>query len=231
MKIKFSGEYHMHIPGLLVGGMPSYADGGRDAHSVDMLYLFSYEWTPVSMLIHTSDPVVSKWVPFDVDGSNPASVSMCKWVPFDDDESKPVSIAMHRILDVLDKTLDIMSSGGTVAYSCLGGKNRSAMMAALFTKAMGIEDSVGLMRRARPGCLTNQRFADFVNKFEYRFGGQPLQTIKKARERRLCAEEKVATFKTLVSIRERDLDEAKELLASSEKELADIVSLATTRRR
>jgi len=154
--IIFHGQHHYQRPNLIVGGMPAVANDSRDwkdMMKVDDVYLFSTEWKPHEGKFPTSFPELLGW----------------SYVPFEDREDIEIGLPFYTIVTILETTKATIELGGTVAYTCFGGYNRSGMFAALYSKALGLEDPVGLVQRARAGCLKNPKFVDFVNRFEYKF--------------------------------------------------------------
>lgn len=154
--IVFHGQHHYQRPNLIVGGMPAVANESRDWKDmvkVDHVYLFSTEWEPHDGKFLDVFPDYLRWT----------------HVPFEDREDIEVELAVSTVVAVLDHTIYTILSGGTVAYTCFGGFNRSGMFAALYSKALGLEDPVGLVQRARSGCIRNPKFVEFVNGFDYKF--------------------------------------------------------------
>ena len=107
-------------------------------------------------------------VVIDVDGGLdtciPTMSNRCLYIyfPFDDDDQLLPSITKLRAVARLGASL--IQDGHRVLAHCGMGFNRSALIAGMILKALGVpgEAAVSRIRERRPGALFNDRFADYL---------------------------------------------------------------------
>lgn len=131
MLIRFQTCRYELLPRLIIGGAPlAIADGGDP---VDLLVLAAREYTPEIASVRPDDPAV-RVLPLVDDGFTP-----------------PTADETRAIRHVLAEARRVHDLGGTVAFTCLAGQNRSALLGALFLVERGIphREALDVTARAR----------------------------------------------------------------------------------
>lgn len=147
MRLRFDLGFYPIAPRVYVGGMPRTTyDDGLD---VDLLVLCAGDWTPDDARVNPVLDTGVWWIPLRDDGANGP----------DPDRLPAVCAALREAKRVHDK-------GGTVAFTCLAGRNRSGLLAALFLIEGGMAplEALATVRRAHPqkAALTNRGYAGTV---------------------------------------------------------------------
>jgi len=94
----------------------------------------------------------------------PTQANHCLYVyfPFDDDDRTLPSLSKLQAIAQLGASL--VRDGHTVLSHCTSGFNRSALVAGLILRELGLSGAEALarVRARRPGALYNEAFADYL---------------------------------------------------------------------
>lgn len=82
------------------------------------------------------------------------------------DDGLPESLEAFSAL--VNKLINVVSSGETVLIHCKGGRGRTGMLAAACLVQLGFspEDAIALVRQVRSGALSSAMQRDFVHQFQ-----------------------------------------------------------------
>lgn len=152
MRVRFDLGFYQIAPRVYVGGMPRRVADDDDGLDVDFLVLCAGDWTPddarVSVLTQPA------W-----------------WIPLRDDGVEgPDPGRLPAVRAALREARRVHDRGGTVAFTCLAGRNRSGLLGALFLVEGGMApvDALATVRQAHPqrAALTNPGYANAVLTWE-----------------------------------------------------------------
>lgn len=148
MRVRFDIGFYPIAPRVYVGGMPRRIADDDDGLDVDFLVLCAGDWTPDDARVNVlTQP--AWWIPLCDDGVEGP----------DPDRLTAVRAALREARAWHDE-------GGTVAFTCYAGRNRSGLLGALFLVEGGMApaDALATVQQAHPkkAALTNQGYASTV---------------------------------------------------------------------
>lgn len=147
MRIEFQAPKAFElVPRVWIGGAPKATtrDAGAGVIDVGLVVFCAQEYTPT----------MAKMSQFE------AWEHLC----LVDDGTPPTPRQVGWMRDALADARAYLDRGETVAITCLAGKNRSCTLGALLLVERGwkAQDAIDVIRRARPGALTNHALNDLI---------------------------------------------------------------------